>query len=493
MEIIKVKIYFLNIRTLLSLTVSELTKFNRVDYNRPHRPSLQPVLNERLAKSTFLDLQEQDKELAHAFEEIKDKSIPEEERNFTLHDGRLCKINKDEIVPGIEKKTLRLVIPKCIRKTVVYACHDDVVAGHLGYKRTLLRLQQRYWWPKMPNDVKWYVRSCKKCQFAKRDQGTKGGPLNPLPPRDEPFDVIGMDLVFPMPRSKNGNVAILVWEDYTTRWSEAIPLEDTSAATIGKVFWHNIICRYGCPRTVLTDLGRNFMAAIFEELLRFTKTDRLRTTAYHPQTDGLVERQNQTLKQMIRTYVNRKQDDWDDLLPYLSFAYNTSVHSSTGISPYFLLYGREATMPVDIALDWTPESQLSQGIYERMKIARRLAQENLIEAQNYQRIKHDATHGDGNKFKIGDVVLIRKEFVAKGRKKSISPRYSQLAQVVGVSPGNVYKLRLGPKTYSWINVERMKKYYATEEDLKNLEPWLKYRDDELKLKDRDEVGDVDEE
>ena len=474
-------------KLLMPEDISELTKFNRVDYNRPHKPSLQPVVNERLAKSTFLDLQEQDKELAHAFAELEDKNIPDEERNFALHDGRLCRISEDEIVPGVMKRTLRLVIPRCIRKSVVYSCHDDIVAGHLGYKRTLLRLQQRYWWSKMPNDVKWYVRSCKKCQFAKRDQGAKGGPLNPLPPRDEPFEVIGMDLVFPMPRSKNGNVAILVWEDYATRWSEAVPLEDTSAASIGKAFWYNIVCRYGCPRTVLTDLGRNFMAAVFEELLRFTKTDRLRTTAYHPQTDGLVERQNQTLKQMIRTYVNQKQNDWDELLPYLSFAYNTSVHSSTGITPYFLLYGREATMPVDVALDWTPESQLSQGIHERMKMARRLAKENLIGAQNYQRKKHDATHGEANKFKIGDLVMVRKEFVAKGRKKSISPRFSQVAQVVGVSPGNVYKLRLGPKTYSWINVERLKKYYANEDDLKELEPWLKYSGD-AKLDDVDEDG-----
>lgn len=153
-------------------------------------------------------------------------------------------------------------------------------------------LQQRYWWPRMTNDVKWYVRTCSRCQFTKRDHGTNGEPFNTLPPRREPFDVIGMDLVFPMPKSKNGNIAILVWEDSSTRWSETIPSDDTSAATIGKMSRQKIVCRFGCPRKVLTDLGRNLMAAVFEEFLRFTKTDRLRTTANHPQTDGLVERQN---------------------------------------------------------------------------------------------------------------------------------------------------------------------------------------------------------
>ena len=455
-------------RLLTPDEISETLQFNRVDFNKPHKPTIQPVTNQRLARSTFLDLQEQDKELAYAFEELK---LSNDDRRFVMKDGRLCRIVDEEIVPGITKKTLRLVIPRQIRKSVVYACHDDIVAGHLGYKRTLLRLQQRYWWPRMTNDVKWYVKTCRNCQFAKKDHGPKGGPLNPLPPRTEPFDVIGMDLIYPMPKSKDGNVAILVWEDYATRWSEAIPLEDTSAATLGKAFWFHVVCRFGCPRTVLTDLGRNFVSSMFEELLRYTKTSRLRTTAYHPQTDGLVERQNQTLKTMIRTYVNRKQDDWDILLPYLSFAYNTSVHSATGSTPYFLLYGKEASLPVDIAMEWTPESQLSQGIHERMMIGRQLANENIIRSQEYQRRRYDATHGQADKFQLGDIVLIRTEFVNKGRKKSISPRFSQLAKVVGRSPGNVYKIQSGPKTYSWINVERLKKYSPNEDE--GLESWLK--------------------
>ena len=469
--------------------LEETIRFNRVDYNKPLKPSIEPITNQRLAKSTFLELQEQDKQLEKAFDEVKRMDIPPEERSFSIHEGRLCRIVKEELVPGVIKPTLRLVIPKQIRKSVIYACHDDVIAGHLGYKRTLLRLQQRYWWPNMTNDVRWYVRSCRNCQFAKRDQGAKGGPLNPLPPRSEPFEVIGMDLIYPMPKSGDGNIAILVWEDYTTRWSEAIPLEDTSAATLGKAFWYNIVCRYGCPRTVLTDLGRNFMASMFEELLRYTKTSRLRTTAYHPQTDGLVERQNQTLKQMIRTYVNKNQDDWDLLLPYLSFAYNTSVHSATGSTPYFLLYGREATLPVDVALEWTPESQLNHGIYERMIIARQLAKENLISSQEYQRKRYDPRHGDANKFGLGDIVLVRMEFISHGRKKSIAPKFSQLAKVVGTSPGNVYKIRLGPKSYSWINVERLKKYYPSEEERRTFAPWLTSPEDNVGMinsKDEDE-------
>ena len=463
--------------------ITEVPKFNRVDYNQPHKPSIQAVTNQRLAKSTFLNLQEQDKELSKAFEELNKADITDEERRFIVHDGRLCRIVEDEIVPGISKKTLRLVIPRSIRKSVVYACHDDIVAGHLGYKRTLLRIQQRYWWPGMTNDVRWYVKTCRNCQFAKKDSGPGGGPLNPLPPRNEPFEVIGMDLIYPMPRSEDGMVAILVWEDYATRWSGAIPLPDTSAATLGRAFWYNVVCQYGCPRTVLTDLGRNFVASMFEELLRYTKTSRLRTTAYHPQTDGLVERQNQTLKQMIRTYVNRKQDDWDLLLPYLTFAYNTSVHSSTGASPYFLLYGREATLPVDVAMEWTPESQLSQGIHERMLIARNLAKENLINSQEYQKRKYDTKHGEPNKFKLGDIVMIRMEFVSRGKKKSIAPRYSQLAKVVGISPGNVYKIRLGPKKYSWINVERLKKYSPSDDERMNMESWLTNNEDLTAIKE----------
>ena len=113
-----------------------------------------------------------------------------------------------------------------------------------------------------------------------------------------------------------------------------------------------------------------------------------------------------------------------------------------GSTPYFLLYGREATLPVDVAIEWTPESQLTQGIHERMNVARQLAQENLINSQNSQRKRYDPRHGDANKFRIGDLVMVRTEFVSRGKEKSISPRFSQLAKVVGVSPGNVYKISL---------------------------------------------------
>jgi hypothetical protein len=452
--------------------ISEIPKLHNVDYNKRHKHSIEPVVNQRLAKTTFRDLQEQDKDLKKAFEEVEDTSIPDDKRSFAIKDGRLCKIIKEEIVPGVVKPTLRLVVPRQIHKSVIYACHNDVITGHLGYKRTLLRVQQRYWWPRMTKDVRWYIRSCRDCQFAKKDTGPKGGPLNPLPPCTEPFEVIGMDLVMPMPRSKHGNVAILVWQDYATRWCDAIPLKDTTASTLGRAFWFNIVCRFGCPRRILTDLGRNFMSAMFDEILRFTKTSRLRTTAYHPQTDGLVERQNQTMKQMIRTYINRKQDDWDELLPYLAFAYNTSANSTTGYSPYYLLYGREATLPVDVAMDWTPESQLTHGIHEKLQIARRLAQENLIDAQNNQRRNYDVKRGEAEKFKIGDVVLVRVEFVSKGKKKSISPRYLKMGRIVSISPGNVYKIQLGLKKYSWINMERLKRFYPSEYDRRNMEPWL---------------------
>jgi hypothetical protein len=107
-----------------------------------------------------------------------------------------------------------------------------------------------------------------------------------------------------------------------------------------------------------------------------------------------------------------------------------------------------------------------------MKVARQLAQERLVEAQNVQRTRYDPKHGEAGKFQLGELVLIRMEFVTRGRKKSISPRYSRIAKVVGISPGNVYKVQLGPRTFSWINVERLKRYHPSDEEWKSLEPWL---------------------
>ena len=145
-----------------------------------------------------------------------------------------------------------------------------------------------------------------------------------------------MDLVGPLPCIQRGNHFILTICDYATRYPEAIPLSNTEAVRITRELV-GVFVRVGVPDEILTDQGPNFMSSLLHQLLQIK---RIRTTPYHPQTDGLVECFNGTLKAMLRKFVNRSQKDWDEYLPYLLFAYREVPQESTGFSPFELLYGR---------------------------------------------------------------------------------------------------------------------------------------------------------
>ena len=161
-------------------------------------------------------------------------------------------------------------------------------------------------------------------------------PLIPLPVVDEPFQCVAMDIVSPLPKSRSGKRYILVLCDYATRYPEAVALRSIEAAEeLVKIF-----SRVGIPKEILTDQGSNFTSRLLGELYNMLHIHPIRTSPYHPQTDGLVERFNQTLKSMLKKAAVKECKDWDKLLPYLLFAYREVPQSSTGFSPFELLYGR---------------------------------------------------------------------------------------------------------------------------------------------------------
>ena len=155
---------------------------------------------------------------------------------------------------------------------------------------------------------------------------------------EEPFKRIAMDVVGPLPRSSSGRRFILVICDYATRYPEAIALRNVDANTVAEELV-KFFSRVGVPEEILTDQGTNFTSQLLTEVYRLLRIKPLRTTPYHPQTDGLVERFNHTLKQMLRKAANEEGKDWDRLLPYLLFAYREVPQASTGYSPFELLYG----------------------------------------------------------------------------------------------------------------------------------------------------------
>ena len=160
---------------------------------------------------------------------------------------------------------------------------------------------------------------------------------------------VAMDLVVHYPVSRHGNSIILTIGDYFSKYFVAVALPNRTAEVVTRAFVDEWICRLGgCPLTIHTDQGKELTGHIMSHLCEMMGIKSTRTLPYRPQSDGMVERFNSTIKQMLKTAVGTDEDRWDDYLPFLTLAYNSTEQASTGCTPNMLSLGRELTMPVDV-------------------------------------------------------------------------------------------------------------------------------------------------
>ena len=296
-------------------------------------------------------LQQQDPDLHAILQFLETGLLPQDEKegralslaqtHYTLEDGILFRVMEDG--------TLRVIPPKSTRQQIFHEAHGGAFGGHLGDAKIYSQLKKHYWWPGMRSDVSQWTRACLVC--ATRGVGrSRRPPLTPIPVAG-PFDRVGVDVI-QFPRSNSGNQYAVVFVDYlTTKWPEVFAVPDQSAATIANLLVREIISRHGVPSEILSDRGRAFLSGLLKEvevLLGFHKAN---TSAYHPQTDGLVERFNLTLTNMLAKTVDRHGRDWDKQLPFVLFAYRAAQQQSTGESPFYLLYGRDPRLPTEHALN----------------------------------------------------------------------------------------------------------------------------------------------
>ena len=316
--------------------------------------------------------------------------------------GELTRRDKESIAVD------QLVLPAKCRRKVMEMAHNIPLAGHLGKKKTTDRVLQRFYWPTLHRDIAEFCRTCESCQTASGRRAVRA-PLIPLPIISQPFERIAMDIVGPLPKSRQGNRFVLVICDYATRYPEAIPMKHVDAGSVAEELI-KVFSRVGVPREILTDQGTNFTSQLLIELYRMLHIQPIRTTPYHPQTDGLVERFNQTLKLMLRKTAVKEGIDWDKMLPYVLFAYREVPQTSTGFSPFELLYGYQVRGPLDVLKETWQSSEKSEesvvshvlSIRDKMKI---LADANLGIAQQQQKKWYDR-NARYRSFKPDDMVLL---------------------------------------------------------------------------------------
>ena len=281
----------------------------------------------------------------------------------------------------------------------------------------------------MFNDIKRYCTNCSIC--VEQRKSNLRAYLHPLEAATAPFEVIGIDFLGPLkPSSSFGNNHVLVITDYFTKWVEAVPLPDQTALTTCKALMNTIILKHGPPKILISDRGSNFTSGLFKEICKALNIKHKTTTAYHPQSNGLTERFNKTVVEMLRKYISRDFDDWEQMLGPVVFAYNNSVHSSTFETPYFLNHGRDPIMSIDRFLQ-PPEKHLVTPqdyktlIMKRLYDAFQLVKQNLAQARIEQKEHYDK-RAKIYDFKVGDKVLLDVKVNKEGASKKFNPRFTGL-------------------------------------------------------------------
>ena len=391
--------------------------------------SVMAITEDPFNKDEIRRLQEADQELQQKIAYLKDGTLPEIAKenkmilrnieDYLLDDEILYHIYcpKTATAEGLWKQ---LVIPKKFRTEIMRQNHDEPQAAHFGFNKTADKIRRRYFWPGMLVDIQNWINTCIICQ---QDKGTlaQKAPLFPIA-TGEPWEQLHCDVVGPFPVTESGNRYVVVFIERLTAWPEAFSVPSTEAHIIAELLLQEVIFRFGVPRCFITDQGSNFLSKLMTEVCALLQIKKINTSPYHPQSNEIVERLNGTLVKGISHFVASRQTDWDRYLPAVLFAYRTSINASRKESPYFLNFGREATLPTD--LNFSPGKKMSPTvedhrvrIVKQVQLAQQLARDNLKKAQRKDKHYYDQNASKSN-FKVGDEVWLHN----KARKKGLSPK-----------------------------------------------------------------------
>lgn len=232
-------------------------------------------------------------------------------------------------------------------ETILKDCHEAPLGGHQGIKRTYERLRRQYNWKGMLTDITKYIKKCSLCQKNKISKISKM-PMVISDVAKKPFEKIYMDIVGPLPTTYNGNIYILTFEDDLTRLMDCYPMPNLEAATVERIFFDEIISRYRIPKILVTDKGSNFTSELFKRTCKFLKITKIETTAYHPQSNGALERSHRPLAEYLRNFVDNTGENWDQWLRQAVRVRNNTPHTGTKLCPMDCLFGFSSEIPTSL-------------------------------------------------------------------------------------------------------------------------------------------------
>jgi Integrase zinc binding domain/Integrase core domain len=340
------------------------------------------------------------------------------------------------------------------QKLILKEYHDSKFGGHTGWHRTYDRIRKKFKWKGMQKDIIKYVKRCLKCQQNKAARNTKM-PMELVKVASEPFEKIYLDIVGPLEESNQGNKYILTIMDDLTRFMDCYALQTIETEQVARILVEEIICRYRIPKIIVTDQGTNFTSDLFKRICKMLNIEKLQTTAYHPQSNGALERAHRPLAEYLRMYAEEEPKIWDTLLRFAMFVHNNSPNASTKLTPMICLFGFPADIPSNLKRKPEPvynaEDYYMQIRY-KLQRAHQIARKNMIKSKIRAKKYYDKTINPV-KFKIGDKVMLKNPII----KNKFSKIWTGPYEVVEInSPVNV-TIKEGRKRKR-INNNRLKKY-----------------------------------
>ena len=359
----------------------------------------------------------------------------------------------------------QLVVPPVLRNEVLREVHEGTFGGHLGEEKTFKKLRAAYYWPGYYNATKLWCKTCVVCAQRKTATPHNRAPLQSVTV-GSPMQMVAIDILGPLPKTAAGNRYVLVAGDYFTKWIEAYPIQNQEASTVVQKLLDQLFCRFSLPERLHSDQGRQFEAEIIKQLCKLLQIEKTRTTPYHPQSDGFVERFNRTLLSMLSTRSNPHSTNWDEDLSKVCMAYNTSIQSTTGYTPFFLMFGREARLPLAIVHEPPPSphgaipqqyGNYVQSLQDTFNTAFEVVRSNMSTRQGRQKEFYNCkVHGDP--FKPGDLVWLFNEALAKGESRKLRRPWRGPYRVITQLSDVTYRIQhTGNNKSTVVHFDRLKR------------------------------------
>jgi len=351
-----------------------------------------------------------------------------------------------KVLAGVLTYEGRIYVPAIdsLRGKVISLFHDIPESGHFGALKTTELVSRDFYWPVMDTRVRKYVSGCEVCHRIKAPRHARHGINMPLEIPSRPWEGVTIDFVTDLPESTaSGYTGILVIVDRLTKMAIYLPCrKDIDSPELARLFFEHVICKRGVPDNIVTDRGTQFTSRFWTRVCSHLSTDHRLSTAFHPQTDGQTERQNQTMEQYLRAFCNYEQDNWVELLPLAEFAYNNAIHASTRMTPFWANYHYHPVMQFKAPMQ---PSSLNSEI-QADTFAAGLEETHQTLRKNLQEAQANQTMYAGGKeviFEVGDKVwLSTRHFRTTRPSKKLDYKRTGPYTVSKVINKNAYKLDL---------------------------------------------------